>query len=384
LKKNPITIPTLKRESILPYFAGGVLICSGAFIFYVYRSFAWSAFFAVLLYIGFESANKRLYIMVNKRKTVSATISTIFVFITIFVPLIILFQYILKEVVFVIVQIRDIMTFEKGLTFLQRFPYILDFITSDEFFWVSGQGTFLRFLENYGNYLDPEKLDVWLENIYSIFLGSMTFTISFAADILFTVILMFFMFRDGPRLYNRVVRSLPIPEELIYGFLNRMREIIFAVLKGSVFISILQGIMLSIGLILIGIPNSILYGTIGAVFSLIPIVGTAIIWLPVSLYLAFIQNAYWTALFFALYGLGMYLFLENIFKPRFLDEKLGIHSLFLFFSIIGGIKEFGIPGIILGPLFVALFSTLWSIYHIWESDTETVVISQETPDKQAE
>ncbi|MCB1308570.1 MAG: AI-2E family transporter, partial [Leptospiraceae bacterium] len=59
--------------------------------------------------------------------------------------------------------------------------------------------------------------------------------------------------------------------------------------------------------------------------------------------------------------------LENIVKPKLMDRKLGMHPLLLFFAILGGLTEFGFTGVILGPLFVTLFMTIWSIYHIWES-----------------
>ena len=193
-----------------------------------------------------------------------------------------------------------------------------------------------------------------------------------ADNLLFGMILLFFMFRDGPRLYTKISGVLPFPESIVGNFVRRVREMTYSVLKGIVFVSILQGIFLGIGLFTAGIPGSILYGTIAGIFSMIPIVGTAVVWLPAALYLALFKGYYLTAVVLSLYGLAVYLFLENVFKPKFLDSKLGIHSLFLFLAIIGGLKEFGISGIILGPLFVALFATLWEIYHIWDTDKQLI------------
>jgi predicted PurR-regulated permease PerM len=259
-------------------------------------------------------------------------------------------------------------TFENVLHFVQRFPIALGFLTSNEFFWVTEQEVYFELYASYGDYFDPDRIGYWIENAYSILLGSMNYILNFAVNLFFGLILLFFMFRDGPRLARATIAALPFPDELVAGFILRIREMILAMLKGSVFVSIIQGFMLGLGLFVSGIPNSVFYGTVGALFSLVPIIGTAVVWLPAALYLGYVANSYGSAIFLAIYGPGMYLFLENILKPRMLDSKLGIHSLFLFLSIIGGIKEFGFTGIILGPLFVAIFATLWNIYHIWNSD----------------
>jgi len=191
-------------------------------------------------------------------------------------------------------------------------------------------------------------------------------------NIFIGIILLFFLFRDGPHFYIFLENALPFPKSITSNFVSRMKEIISAVLKGNLLVSAIQGTAVGIGFFITGIPNVFLWGSIAAILSLIPIVGTSIVWIPGSLYLVFFEDSIGWAAVLAIYSLSMFLFLENIIKPKLLDKKLGMHPIFLFLAIIGGIAEFGITGVVLGPLFVTLFMTIWSIYHIWESESETI------------
>jgi len=365
-----VKIPSFKRDQILQYLSTGILLGAGFLTFLVYRSFLWSFFIAGILYIGFEKPNQYFLKIFKGKKTLSASVSLILVLAVILGPVLFLLRYIIKEAVIFVLNLRDVSSLDRIYSFAQQFPFLIDIVTSEQFFWIEMLETFSSFLQKYGRFFDPEQLGLWIEDAYSFFKLSMAYAIGLADMIFFGLILLFFMFRDGPILYSKTLEVLPFPEGVIKKFMTRLREMIYAVLKGSVFVSFLQGLMLGLGLFIVGIPSSVIYGTIAAFFSLIPIVGTAVVWLPASLYLAFIENSYGLAVFIAFYGLGMYLFLENIFKPKFLDSKLGVHSVFLFFAIVGGLKEFGISGIILGPVFVALFVTLWGMYKIWDSGSD--------------
>ena len=84
--------------------------------------------------------------------------------------------------------------------------------------------------------------------------------------------------------------------------------------------------------------------------------------------MAFLRQEYAPALFLSIYCPAVYLILENVFKPILLDRKLALHPMFLFLAILGGIAEFGPSGVIIGPVVVTLFLTMWRIYHIWGSE----------------
>ncbi|MEQ8350194.1 MAG: AI-2E family transporter [Leptospiraceae bacterium] len=360
-------IRTVPRSVIMPYLGGLIIVGSALLVLIVYRSYAWSGFLALLFYAGFHKPHHWVLQKVGQRRTLGASISTLVVMAVLVGPVSILTRLLIVQAIDLLNGIKAFLISDWALELAYRFPGIVSWITEDPFFWVELEATYIQILDEYSTYLDPDRIGNLVGGAYSFVLGGMSFTLGFAVNLVFGFILLFFLFKDAPLFSRGLESALPFPPSMLRSFVDRMKATISAVLVGNVFISILQGFALGIGFAICGVPNALLYGSIAIVFSIIPVIGTSPVWLPASLYLAFIEESYGLAIFLALYGLGMFLFLENILKPKILDRRLGIHPMFLFFSIIGGLKEFGITGIFLGPLFVALFVTLWKIYHIWDT-----------------
>ena len=103
---------------------------------------------------------------------------------------------------------------------------------------------------------------------------------------------------------------------------------------------------------------------IAAILSVVPVIGASVVWVPCALYLAMFEMRLGAAILLAVYCLTILPVLENFIKPKLLNTKLGIHPLLLFFAIMGGISEFGLIGVIMGPLFLMLFKVIWDVYRI--------------------
>jgi predicted PurR-regulated permease PerM len=99
------------------------------------------------------------------------------------------------------------------------------------------------------------------------------------------------------------------------------------------------------------------------VLSLIPVVGTTIIWIPAAAILA-LKGSYAAALFLGLWCLFWYFLLENLVKPVILGDRLNFHPLLFFFLLLGSIQTFGLAGVIAGPVLLTLFYSLWEIYQL--------------------
>lgn len=366
-KRTHSNIGILQREQIVPYLWSLLLIGAGVLVFMVYRSYAWPAFLSLLLYVGFGKINKYLIRQFKGRRTLAATATTLLVVLILVVPSVYLAVHLIEQLIDLVISVSDALTSKRILYTLQQVPWITDYLTSNPFFWIDLIQLVESASSDYTSLLDTDRLGSWVSNVFNIVKGSVKVTTRFLADILLTLVILFFLFRDGPGFYRFLERAMPFPISMTNRFMKRMRELIEAVLLGNVFVSFLQGSLLTIGLIICGISNSIVYGFIGAIFSLIPVIGTAVVWLPVALYLT-ARGEYALAVFITIYGISMYLLLENILKPKLLDKKLGMHPLLLFLAILGGLAEFGMSGVILGPLFVTLFMTLWQIYHVWGGD----------------
>lgn len=364
------TIRTLSREAILPYLAGTLLLLASMLVFIVYRSYAWPAFMALLLYVAFEPVNRKLRGLFRERKNTAAAGAVLLVIISTLGPVALLVRHLIRELIYIIEVLRTYPLSERIFDLGLHFPMLTDSYTSEPFFWIHLAPSYRTELGQYTRLLDADRLGAWMSNAYTFVSGGISLTATMTVNILLGLIILFFLFRDGSDFYQFLEDALPFPRTITRNFTDRMRQILRAVLLGNVFVSFIQGTAVGIGLYICGIPNSIVYGFIAALFSMIPILGTSVVWLPAALYLIIAHQAYGTGIFLILWGLFFYLILENVLKPILLDRKLGLHPLLLFLAILGGITEFGVTGIILGPLFVTLFMTIWTIYHVWDPEKE--------------
>lgn len=353
------SLPAFKLE---PYriVAGLILLGCAVFVFFIYRSFLWSAFLAMVLYISFGGIHRRILQRLKGRKTAAATLSTMLSVGLILAPLGFMAQQLIMELLNLYETTRQALVGERLFQTIQNFPALIQFLTRSPTFWVD----YYRLLEfiysEYINYMDIDQLSSWLGGATSLLMGGLSFALLATGNLFFTLLLLFFLFKDAEHFQLYLRKMLPLPEHYIRDFADRSKTILVAVLKGNLLISLLQGAALGIGFLIAGIPNPLAYAFIATILSLIPVVGTALVWLPACFYLSFFQNAYWTAFVLGAYCLLAYLALENVLKPKILDRKLGIHPLFLFLAILGGLKEFGMGGLIIGPLMVTLFISLWS------------------------
>ncbi|MBL8020980.1 MAG: AI-2E family transporter [Leptospirales bacterium] len=351
----------LNREDAFPYLSILLLIGASLLLVWLFRSFVWPVFLAFVFYVAFESLHKRFLNLVKGRRNLAATMSMIGVLIIILGPIALLIRQLIIEAIDLGIRIKDLLASDAILQSLPHTPGFLDPVTSDPFFWVAQQETVLHLIDRYSTFLEPDKLGSFLGDASSFVLGSMAFTITLIANLSLALILLFFLFRDGDRFYEFAREVLPIPHDRLDIFVSKLNESLRAVVRGNLFVSILQGTAIAIGLYFCGISRGILFGAVAAVFSLIPIVGTSVVWLPAAAFLALVENSFGSAAFMAVYGPGMYLVLENIVKPKVLDRQLGVHPILLFFALLGGLVEFGITGVIIGPLLLTIFGTLWSI-----------------------
>ncbi len=351
----------LNRDTAFPYLSIILMVGSSLLLVWLFSSFVWPLFLGIVMYVAFEGVHQKILAFTRGRTGLAALLSMLFVLIILFGPITLLFRLLILEAVDVAFKLKDIMGSDDVLRWLPLVPSFADPVTSEPFFWVDLQDTVLHIVDRYTSFLDPDKLGSVLGNASSFLFASMAVTITLVVNLLFALILLFFLFRDGKAFYAFVEEVLPIPQDRLAIFVQRLNSSLRAVVRGNLFVSILQGTALGLGIYFCGLSRGLLFGAVAAIFSLIPVVGTAVVWLPVALYLAFVENAYGLAAFMAIYGPTVYLILENIVKPKVLDRELGIHPLFLFFAILGGISEFGITGVIIGPIMVTVFVTLWSI-----------------------
>jgi predicted PurR-regulated permease PerM len=222
-----------------------------------------------------------------------------------------------------------------------------------------------------GDYVDTSNLDIesiivnnvqrlstFLLQQFSNFIGNFSLAIvSFA----FAVLSMFFFFRDGDRLVVRLKDLLPMSEDLKTNLTRRLKEVIEASIYGQVLVAAIQGVLGGLIFWVTGLPSPIFWGTVMAMLSLIPIVGPYLVYLPAGVILI-ISGSWIRGIIVLVLGIVVVSQSDNIIRPMIVSSRTKIPTLALFFSILGGIKLFGLLGIILGPVVVSIIFTLIEVY----------------------
>jgi predicted PurR-regulated permease PerM len=145
--------------------------------------------------------------------------------------------------------------------------------------------------------------------------------------------------------------------------LDKFTSVTRATLKGGAVIGLLQGGLAGAAFALVGIQSALFWATLMAVLSIVPGVGTAIVWVPAVIILA-TGGHYGQAIGLALFCVLVVGSVDNFLRPRLVGQDTRMHELLIFFGTLGGILMFGPAGIIIGPIVAALFVTVWEIYGV--------------------
>ncbi|RME67346.1 MAG: AI-2E family transporter [Nitrospirae bacterium] len=196
-----------------------------------------------------------------------------------------------------------------------------------------------------------------LENLTHGVANVLTIGVNFAM-MLFA---MFFMLRDGERFASELWHFLPFSEPQKKRLACQMRDMVISTIYGGVVVALLQGLVGGITFTLLGLKSPVLLGTAMAFASFIPGIGAFGVWGPVVVYL-FIKKLYLKAVIMLLIGALVISMIDNFLKPIIISGRTRMPTVVIFFSVIGGINLFGFVGLVLGPLVLALFVTVFEIF----------------------
>jgi predicted PurR-regulated permease PerM len=193
---------------------------------------------------------------------------------------------------------------------------------------------------------------------------------SFASNLLSVMLHLFLMMmtiyyllKDGGRLKEYIVQLLPLPREQLEKVGNKFQEMGRAIIIGSGFSSLLHGIFGGIGFFIFDLNAPFLWGAVIGFLGFIPFIGPSVVYVP-AMVMLILEGKKAAAVLFFLYNLSYGTIIEYLVKPRIIGGEMQMNSLLVFIGIIGGIKLFGILGIIYGPLIITVFLTLAEIYRL--------------------
>ncbi len=194
-----------------------------------------------------------------------------------------------------------------------------------------------------------------------IFNKTSTSILAVIANLFFIFYALFYFFRDGEKIIKKIRFFSPIRDEYEDKLIARFGSISRATIKGTIVIGIIQGIAGTITFLIFGVKGWILWGVVMIILSIIPVVGSFLIMVPVAIF-KFATGYIWQGIIIIIVAIVINYAIDYLLRPVLISQESKMHDLLIFFSTLGGIAAFGIMGFIIGPMIAMFFITLIDIY----------------------
>jgi predicted PurR-regulated permease PerM len=280
----------------------------------------------------------------KKRPTLVAALSVGIVALVLVIPLTLLTQQLISEASQAVQFIRAPETREKARQFLNSKPQLRPV---------------LERLQNREDFTDQaQQLAQRAGSIVpTIFSGSAAGLMQLAVA-LFTL---FFLFRDHDYFLERARCLIPLTQSETNQVFSLIRDTIDASIRGRILIAVIQGALGGIMFWILGVPGVLLWSAVMSIFAMIPTLGAFVVWIPAAAFLL-LSGHPGKALILTLWGGVVISTVDNLLYPILVGKKLRLHTLTVFFSVLGGVAVFGVSGLVLGPVIVGLTDALIEIW----------------------
>lgn len=185
-------------------------------------------------------------------------------------------------------------------------------------------------------------------------------TLDFVVGFFLMLYLLFFLLRDGRVLYQRIRAAIPLRDELQRNLFRKFADVIRATVKGTIVVAIVQGFLGGLIFWFLGIQAPVLWGVVMGFLSLLPAVGTALVWAPVAVYLL-ATGSIWQGIVLVAYGILVIGLVDNVLRPILVGKDTKMPDYVVLISTLGGMAIFGLNGFVIGPLIAAMFIAAWDI-----------------------
>lgn len=320
----------------------------------VLRPFADILIIGVVLATLFRPVHEKLGRLCGHRTTLAALLTTVLIFTCIILPLFSFLGSLLAQGV-------------QSVNALQAKLATMDF---NHLLQQETVSPYVRWLQDHLPLLDLKKLAVQADLLDisktagQILLNSSTKVVSnvvvLTMNFVILMFVLFFLIRDGDRMLSRLRYLLPLTTDQENRIFRQLDDVAKSVILGAFIIALAQGVAGGIGLFIVGVPP-FFWGCMMGFASLIPVVGTAIIWLPVSLYLILTGQWQW-GVFLIGWGAVVVSGIDSVIRPLLMKNRSNMSTFWVFLSIIGGLKFFGALGILYGPLILGFAMVMLSLY----------------------
>ena len=303
---------------------------------------------ATVLVILFYPVHKRLLQRI-RRPSLAALVSCVLVILVILVPVALITLAVVNELSGAVQSLQAAVNFVLDpnsrlsgplISFLSRFVDINE-LRSEEFL--------IERLKGVGGQIAGRTLG---------FLGGLA---SVVVQMFFVIFTMYYFFKDGENISRTIRDSLPLEREQADSIMSRTREVIDASVYGVISIAAIQGTLGGLAFWVLGLPSAIIWGVVMTFLSMVPMLGAFLVWVPAAIYLA--VTGHWIkALILVLWGTLVIGMVDNFLRPKLVGSRTRLHELLIFFAVLGGLSVFGVLGVVLGPVVVAITLALVDVY----------------------
>lgn len=345
-----------KQQNIYSYFLLGILAASLYLAYEVLSPFVHIILIGVILASIFHPLHVRLRAALGGRNNVAALCSVLLITLVIILPTLFFLGSLLSQAA------KSIDAVQTWLRTVNMADWFKHDALAPYLNWLQEQVPFLD--------LDPAKLDIQnnlldlSKRMGQLMLDTGTKLLGNVLGLFMNFFIMlfvlFFLMRDGEAMLGQIKNLSPLHDAQEERILLKMRDVSRSVVFGSFLVAVCQGIVGGLGLAIVGIP-ALFWGSMMGFASLIPVVGTLIIWGPAAIYL-FLMGDWKGAAILAAWGGIIIAGIDSVLRPLLLQGKANMSTFYVFLSIIGGVQYFGPLGILYGPLTLALAMVLLGIY----------------------
>jgi predicted PurR-regulated permease PerM len=202
-----------------------------------------------------------------------------------------------------------------------------------------------------------QKLSVGMVSFGAAVLSNLA---RFTVDALITILILFFFFREGKEWALRAGKLTPLSEAQVAHLYRNISDTIVANVYGILTVGAAQGILTGIAMRIVGMPSSLLLGLAAGFCSIIPVVGSSLVWALVAIYLL-VSSAIGKGVFLFLWGLIVVSSVDNFLRPWVVAGRVELHPMVLLFFILGGVEAFGFLGLFLGPVVASVLAAVFGM-----------------------
>ena len=311
-----------------------------------------AVFWATVLSILFSPLNRLLSTSMRQRRTLAALATLAIILVIVILPAVLITALLLQEAFGVYTRLQS------GELSLGRY---LQQILSAMPAWAMNLADRLG-LTDLGAM--QERLSsglmraIQLVGAQALNVGQNTF--DFIVNFFIMLYLLFFFLRDGGELYRRIRNAIPLQQDLQHNLFGKFTTVIRATIKGSIVVAVVQGALGGLIFWFLGINAAVFWAVLMAFLSLLPAVGTALVWVPVAIYFL-MTGAVWQGIVLIAYGVLVIGLVDNILRPILVGKDTKMPDYVVLLSTLGALAIFGLTGVVLGPVIAAMFIAVWDV-----------------------